>query len=49
MTIIQDPAVQRQISANPRLNFILGFFIPLFKSSCWMIFLFLLVYPNIKL
>ena len=39
MTIIRSPAVQRQISTNPRLNFILGFFTPLFKSSCEMIFL----------
>ena len=36
----QGPVVRRPTSANPRLNFYPGLFIPLFKSSFWGYFLY---------
>ena len=37
--IVQGPIVRRLISANPRLNFNLDFFFPLFKCFVGMVFL----------
>ena len=38
MSILLGPVVRRPISANPGLNFNLGFFIPLLKSLFGIIF-----------
>ena len=46
---VLGPAIRRSISANPRLNYNLGFFTPLFKIFFGRIFRVLLIASNSRI